>query len=529
MSRRLRFLMPLLLAALLAGCGPKSGLRPGSQTMAPPTMPPLAHLPKEPRPAPVFGPPQTFHGSPLPHVGRGGIFETHGPQANLIALLDNGEASFTARVHLLEAARRSIRIQALLFTGDESGLYIAEILKRKKAAGLDVRVIVDAPSNLGFQTQWMYFDLKQHGIEVQGYESLYLEWLNEIPIPFHSPERDPEAPNSRYHEKMWIVDGETEQAAAVVGGLNIANEYFRVDPSDPGRYWRDQDVIVKGPLVSDMVAAFERNFDHFVAIKESRVDLNTDLYWAQTRKILDEVGRLEIPYATRDDLVARVQEMARQDLDLDYVQARSRFFQNRPRLEETYIEQAYQKLIAHAAREILICNAYFIPSADFIAEIGKAVARGVRVMILTNSPGTNDLPELTMVGRNYYKDILAINEGAEARQSGGRVQIWEWLGWRYNEDRQTQGTIHAKYAVFDRRYALVGSYNLDPRSEKLNSETAVVFESDVLSTVLAKTFYENDLSYSRRISPQDAKEFSEPSDALYKLRKEFGSLFEPLL
>jgi putative cardiolipin synthase len=529
MSRWLRFLIPILLAALWTGCGPKSSLRPDPQTVAPPPMPSMTSIPKGPSPAPVFGPAQTFLGSPLPQVGRGGLFKPYGPKANRIAVLENGEASFAARVQLLEQAQTSIRIQTLLFTGDEAGLYIAEILKRKKAAGLDVRVIVDAPSNLGFQTQWMYFDLKQHGIEVQGYESLYLEWLNEIPIPFHSPERDPEAPNSRYHEKMWIVDGDTEQGAAVVGGLNIANEYFRVDPSDPDRYWRDQDVMVKGPIVGDMVAAFERNFDHFVAIKESRGDLNTDLYWAQTRKFLDEVGRLEIPYATRNDLVARVQEMARQDLDLNYVQARSRFFQNRPRLGETYIEQAYQKLIAHAAREILICNAYFIPSDDFIAEIERAVARGVRVMILTNSPGTNDLPELTMVGRNYYKDILAINEGAEAHRSGGRVQIWEWLGWRYDENRQTQGTIHAKYAVFDRCYALVGSYNLDPRSAKLNSETAVVFESDVLSTALAKTFYENDLAYSRRISPQDAKEFREPSDALYKLRKEFGSLFEPLL
>jgi hypothetical protein len=37
-------------------------------------------------------------------------------------------------------------------------------------------------------------------------------------IPFLSPAKDPEAPNHRYHEKMWIVDGETDRGAAVVGG-----------------------------------------------------------------------------------------------------------------------------------------------------------------------------------------------------------------------------------------------------------------------------------------------------------------------
>jgi phosphatidylserine/phosphatidylglycerophosphate/cardiolipin synthase-like enzyme len=134
-----------------------------------------------------------------------------------------------------------------------------------------------------------------------------------------------------------------------------------------------------------------------------------------------------------------------------------------------------------------------------------------------------------MVGRSYYKIILALNEDARIKNSGGNVQIWEWYGWRYDRARQTEGTIHAKYAVFDRRYSLVGSYNLDPRSEKLNSETAIVFQSDILSAELAQLFYENDLAYSRRVTPADAEEFNDPSDAFYKLLKEFGGVFESML
>ena len=76
---------------------------------------------------------------------------------------------------------------------------------------------------------------------------------------------------------------------------------------------------------------------------------------------------------------------------------------------------------------------------------------------------------------------------------------------------------------------LFGSYNLDPRSEKLNSETAVVFESDILSAELAEIFYENDLANSRHVTPEDAEGFNELADAFYKLRKEFGGLFESLL
>jgi putative cardiolipin synthase len=530
MNRYFRFFAGFVMVTALLGCMHKHVPPPKADDLAgPPSMPTLVVFSESSRTAPVFGPSQEYAGSPLEAVGRQGLFETHPPKSNRIALLKNGDASFAMRVQLLEAAEKSIRIQTLIFSGDESGLHIAEILKKKKAAGLDVRVIVDAAANLGWQTQWMYFDLKQHGIEVQGYESLYLEWINEVPIPSLSPAKDPEAPNHRYHEKMWIVDGETVQGAAVVGGLNIANAYFRVDPSDPNNFWRDQDVVIKGRIVSDMVTVFDRNFDHFLKIKESRGVMNTDRYWQATREFLDKAGKLSVSYTTRSDLVDRVEKMARMTLAPNFINARSRFLHSRPRLGESYIQQAYRKLIDQAQREILICNAYFIPSGDFIDAVADAVGRGVRVIILTNSPETNDLPELTMVGRSYYKRILSLNENIGVKKRGGNVQIWEWYGWRYDHDRQTEGAIHAKYAVFDRRYSLVGSYNLDPRSEKLNSETAVVFENDILSTELAQTFYENDLAYSRQVTKEDANEFNEPTDALYKLEKEFGSLFESML
>jgi phosphatidylserine/phosphatidylglycerophosphate/cardiolipin synthase-like enzyme len=278
-----------------------------------------------------------------------------------------------------------------------------------------------------------------------------------------------------------------------------------------------------------MVTVFDRNFEHFLEIKDSRGILNTDLYWQATRNFLDQVGKLTIPYSTQPELVERVKNMAEAKLDLNYVHARSRFFQNRPRLGESYIQQAYQKLFDHAEQEIIICNAYFIPSSDFIEGVRSATYRGVTVIILTNSPDTNDLPELTMVGRSYYKNILSINDEIGASNSGGNVQIWEWHGWRYDHDRQTEGTIHAKYAVFDRQFSLVGSYNLDPRSEKLNSETVTVIENDALSNDLARIFFENDLLYSRQVTMEEAKEFNEPTDAIYKLREEFGSLFESLL
>ena len=68
--------------------------------------------------------------------------------------------------------------------------------------------------------------------------------------------------------------------------------------------------------------------------------------------------------------------------------------------------------------------------------------------------------------------------------------------------------------------------NMDPRSRMLNSESAIVFENEELSRQLADMFYKNDLDFSKQITLEDTKAFTESTDAIYKLRKQFGTLIE---
>lgn len=126
--------------------------------------------------------------------------------------------------------------------------------------------------------------------------------------------------------------------------------------------------------------------------------------------------------------------------------------------------------------------------------------------------------------------MLVVNDEPAVRAcGGGGVQIWEWQGRRAGAAERTEGTIHAKVAVFDRRVSIVGSYNLDPRSRALNNETAIVFENEDLSRQLADLFYGNDLEYSRQITLEDTKAFTDSTDAIYQFQKEFGILIEGAL
>jgi phosphatidylserine/phosphatidylglycerophosphate/cardiolipin synthase-like enzyme len=86
--------------------------------------------------------------------------------------------------------------------------------------------------------------------------------------------------------------------------------------------------------------------------------------------------------------------------------------------------------------------------------------------------------------------------------------------------------MHSKFAVLDRRRSLVGSYNLDPRSEKLNSESAMVFDQAYLSGQLARAVLEHDLNYSREVTLERAAEFGDPKEVIYRLRSKIGYLFK---
>jgi len=276
--------------------------------------------------------------------------------------------------------------------------------------------------------------------------------------------------------------------------------------------------------------SFERNFEYFLKIKESRGIFNTNIYWEATRNLLDETTKVDMDHVTDERLNENVRELADKKPDLKYEGTKCRFFQTRPRFGETYIEQAYLKSIKGAENEILIGNAYFIASTAFIETVKAAARRCVKVIIITNSPETNDLPMLSIVGREYYDDILAVNDEPVVRSCDkGGVEIWEWQGRRTNATEQTEGIIHAKYAVLDRRVSVVGSYNLDPRSRTLNSESAIVFENENLSRQLSDMFYENDLDFSKQITLEDTKAFTESADAVYQLQKEFGIFIQDAL
>lgn len=116
--------------------------------------------------------------------------------------------------------------------------------------------------------------------------------------------------------------------------------------------------------------------------------------------------------------------------------------------------------LAVAQREIVLCSPYFVPSRQLTGILRDARTRGVRVRIFTNSAHSSDQP-------------LAHAAYLNSRESLARAGV------EFHEARGRE-VLHAKCALIDDRWTFVGSFNFDPRSENLNSESLFGVQSKEL-------------------------------------------------
>jgi putative cardiolipin synthase len=133
--------------------------------------------------------------------------------------------------------------------------------------------------------------------------------------------------------------------------------------------------------------------------------------------------------------------------------------------------QAQLDAIGRARSDVVISSPYFLPSGFGMQVLTDAHARQIQVLVLTNSFGSTDEPLAHLAYSRYRPELLRM--GVElfefgptlARESGGFGQFGESIG-----------RLHAKLAVVDRRWLLVGSVNLDSRSAIYNTELGVAID-----------------------------------------------------
>lgn len=161
---------------------------------------------------------------------------------NTVALHFSGETAFNRLIELLESAQESIHIMVFILGRDEVGRRIVDVLARKAAEGVQVRLLLDALGCL-----WTRRGFVQPLRNAGGRVGVFL--------PVFSLRRRWSA-NLRNHRKIVVVDG----AAAMVGGMNLDGRFMGPHP-DPDRFL-DTGVFVRGPIVADIEDVFASDWEY---------------------------------------------------------------------------------------------------------------------------------------------------------------------------------------------------------------------------------------------------------------------------
>lgn len=152
-------------------------------------------------------------------------------------LFTEGDLLYEAMLASIENATAVVRIESYIFASDEIGWRFAEALARSAAAGVDVRVHLDAAGAWGSTSSSLQRYLRDQGV--------HLRWFHRWSW------RDPLRYNRRSHRKLLVVD----DRVAYVGGFNIHRESSRQCYGESR--WRDTHAEVSGPLVGDAARLFD--------------------------------------------------------------------------------------------------------------------------------------------------------------------------------------------------------------------------------------------------------------------------------
>ncbi len=412
-------------------------------------------------------------------------------------LLASGIEAFLARSLLIDAAEKTLDLQYYIFKDDLTGKFMLDRILTAAARGVRVRLLLDDWRVTAAMDRWLTLMELYPNIEVRVFNPF--GGLRSFPLgrPFQAV-FGPERLRARMHNKAFIADN----SLAIVGGRNIADEYFGAS-SDV--YMRDLDVLALGPIVGKVSEVFDNYWNCVLAIplkalvsfQPSVADLNkarqeleaekealkNSTYGVKVRERSDflvqaETGRLPLVWAPAEVLA---------DDPLKSINPKG---PGQPGRIATQIRD----FLESAQDELLMITPYLVPGTAGMQWFEKMRERRVRVAIITNSMASTDAKVAQFGYRRYRKGFLRMG-----------VELYELkptLGQRRHEEEDepadeehhlgsggsSRGDLHTKLLVLDRKAVFIGSFNLDRRSANLDTQDGIIIHSHRLAAQAAGLF-----------------------------------------
>ena len=397
-------------------------------------------------------------------------------------LMPLGKFSLDTRIQLARRAQVSLDVQYYHFENDETGRWLLRALRDAADRGVRVRLLIDDFYTSGQDELFLAFAAHKN-VEVRIFNPFCCLRSRGKAERFLASVGDWKRVNHRMHNKLFVADG----AMAVIGGRNVANEYFLRSAAEN---FIDVDAFVVGFIVAPAQELFDRywNADAVYPLHAiTRTAFGDD---ALRKKFEDWTGPVNTPppgpLPPTDILgygpIAEDLEDGRLGLIWGYAYV----FADHPdkpfdgeaggELLETSVTYNVFEALRKAQTELVVSSPYLVPGKDGMQLLRELRERSVSVVMMTNSLGSTDEP-VVHIGYSLYREpMLAL--GVDLYEiSSSRVK----LNRRLNLFGASLGRLHAKLAVVDRKTLFVGSMNLDPRSATINTELGAVIESPELA------------------------------------------------
>ena len=403
-----------------------------------------------------------------------------------VYVLEDGSGSMVARAWLSEYAEKAIDIQYFIFSTDNVGLIACDYLIRAADRGVKVRVIVD-DIMVDADIQDILTFNSHENITVK----IYNPGVNLGKNIFNKIQKfttDFRSANQRMHNKTFIIDGKV----VITGGRNIADEYFDYDHE---YNFRDRDILLIGKESKKVANSFNefwnsplsKNVTSIVKEKPNTIYLenrfnnlheyacNPDNFWPQVRERIQSLPTTFNTIKNSGNLVW-----------LDDVE----FISDIPGKNDGanglggggVSTSALIDLVKNAKSSIDIQTPYLITTALSRNLFREAVARGVKIRILTNSLASTDNVEAFSSYQTDRKKLLStgIRIYEFRPDAAERKKIMTGELQKKLEHKPIFG-FHAKSMVIDKQITVIGTFNLDPRSANLNTECIVIVRSDKIT------------------------------------------------
>ena len=320
------------------------------------------------------------------------------------AVIEGNRQAFTDRVALADNAQKTLDVQYYIWSPDTIGRILGDHVVRAAQRGVRVRFLID-DLNVTTPDSAMLALAKHPNIDVRLFNPRVWRSLRKADLMVHLRRL-----NHRMHNKAMIMDN----ACAVIGGRNIADEYFGLHES---RNMRDLDIVAVGPIVKKVSSVFDEFWNSPAAIPVQnmvRDPKGVADFQKQAEALRDSIQPGQYPYPL--------------DLDLAEVKAHLSKFESRfiwadgevlydsyeslksPRHGATVVSRLGE-LFAEVKKSLHIEAAYFVLREPGL-QVGRDLeGRGVEMRVLTNSLASNNQPKAQSGHAKHRQKIL--ESGAE--------------------------------------------------------------------------------------------------------------------